>query len=84
MTPVDIEIDGHRVQARPGDTVAVAMLRAGAHYDGDLSGRGLFCGMGSCYECHAEVNGEARVRTCMIEVRPGMRIRTGTRGSAIR
>ncbi len=78
MTPVGIEVNGRRVRARPGDTVALALLNAGVGFGGDLSGRGLFCGMGSCFECHAEVDGEAHVRTCMTTVREGMRVRTST------
>ena len=77
MTLVHIEVNGHHVAARPGDTVALALLRGGIGFEGNLSGRGLFCGMGSCFECHAEVDGEAHVRTCMIPVREGMRVRTG-------
>lgn len=76
MSGVTIEVDGRRVQAREGDTVAMALLRAGVSRGGERSGRGLFCGMGSCFECHAEVDGEPFVRTCLLGVRAGMRIRT--------
>jgi len=27
--------------------------------------RGIFCGIGHCYECRAEVNGVPNVRTCL-------------------
>ena len=76
MIGVGIEVDGRRVEVRPGDTVAVALLRAGIRPGGEHSGRGLFCGMGSCFECHAEVDGEPFIRTCMLTVREGMRVRT--------
>ena len=75
MTEIDIEVDGRRVRARPGETVAVTLLRAGIGLDGESSGRGLFCGMGRCFECHAVVDGEPHVRTCMTTVREGMSVR---------
>lgn len=72
----EIEVDGRPVPARPGDTIAAALLRAGIVPAGELSGRGLFCGMGSCFECHAEVEGVPYVRTCMTSARAGMVVRT--------
>lgn len=73
---IGIDVNGHRIEAFPGETVAAVLLRAGIGYSGELSGRGLFCGMGSCFECHAEIDGRPLVRTCMTTVRNGMRIRT--------
>jgi predicted molibdopterin-dependent oxidoreductase YjgC len=77
MTSVSIEVNGLRIDAEPEDTVAMAMLRTGIGFGGGLSGCGVFCGMGSCYECHAEVDGEPQTRTCMVTVSEGMRVRTG-------
>lgn len=71
-----IAVDGVEVAAKPGDTIAAALLRAGIVPAGELSGRGLFCGMGSCFECHAQVDGVPYVRTCMTSARPGMDVRT--------
>jgi predicted molibdopterin-dependent oxidoreductase YjgC len=76
VSRIAIEVNGQQVEAGVGETVALAMLKAGIGFDGELSGRGLFCGMGSCFECHSEVDGEAHVRTCMVTVRQGMRVRT--------
>jgi len=76
LTAFMLEIDGQRVEARAADTVAVVLLRAGIVPSGERSGRGLFCGMGSCYECHAVVDGVPLTRTCMTTARPGMRIWT--------
>ncbi len=38
--------------------------------------RGIFCGMGICYDCLVTVNGERNVRACMTPVAPGMAIET--------
>lgn len=55
--------DGQPVQAHEGETVAVALLRAGhlmvrpAPNDG--APRGLFCCMGLCQECTIIIDGKA-------------------------
>ena len=81
MTGFCVEIDGRAVDACPGDTVAAVLLRAGIVPAGEVSGRGLFCGMGSCYECHAVVDGVPFTRTCMTSARPGMRVWTREPGA---
>lgn len=74
-----IWFDGREVPARPGDSVAVALLAAGITTTRTtaVSGapRGPFCMMGACFDCLAEVDGRASVQTCMTPVRDGMRVR---------
>ena len=36
--------------------------------------RGLFCGIGVCFDCLLTVDGEANQRACLVEVRDGMQI----------
>jgi hypothetical protein len=36
--------------------------------------RAPYCMMGVCFDCLAEIDGTANRQSCMIEVRPGMRI----------
>jgi len=38
--------------------------------------RGVFCGMGVCFDCLVTVEGVKDVRSCMTTVRRGMRIET--------
>jgi predicted molibdopterin-dependent oxidoreductase YjgC len=75
-----IEVDGEPVEARPGQTVAAAMLAAGLDFfrnsTVDEEPRSAFCLMGTCWECAVEINGRPDVRACQTEVRPGMKIRT--------
>ena len=76
-----VVIDGERVEARAGDSVAAAMLAAGCLIcrASALAGepRAPFCLMGACFECLVSVDGVGNRQRCMIEVREGMRIETG-------
>ena len=59
--PVAITVDGRRVAARAGDTVAVAMIAAGIDHcrTTPVSGapRAPYCLMGVCFECLVTVDG---------------------------
>jgi hypothetical protein len=52
---VCITVDGQVIEAYEGETVAAAMLAAGRHTfrhtHPEGQPRGIFCGMGICYEC---------------------------------
>jgi len=74
-----IEVDGRPLTARPGMTVAAALLAAGRRtWRRTARGapRGLFCGMGVCFDCLVIVDGAPNVRACVTPVAPGMRIET--------
>jgi predicted molibdopterin-dependent oxidoreductase YjgC len=78
--PVHITVDGESIQAYAGESVAAAMLAAGRyifrHTHPEGQPRGIFCGMGVCYECLVTVDGRERVRACIFPVRDGLRITT--------
>jgi len=76
---VQIEVDGEPVQAFEGESIAAALLAAGRRtlrHAPDGAPRGLYCGMGVCFECVVEVDGDPSVRSCLTPVRAGMRIQT--------
>jgi predicted molibdopterin-dependent oxidoreductase YjgC len=77
----NIEVDGQPVLAHPGQTIAAALMASGRrtfrHTPGGAP-RGLFCGMGVCFECLVTVDGLAGRRACMTPVRPGMQIHLPT------
>lgn len=77
---VEILVDGHPVRAYEGESVAAALLAAGrrALRSTPLRGepRGLYCGIGACFDCVMTVDGEPGVRTCQTPVRAGMRVDT--------
>ncbi len=78
--PVDVEVDGERVSARAGESVAAALLNAGRvplrHTPISGAPRAPVCMMGVCFECLVEIDGMPNVQACMVPVRRGMRIRT--------
>jgi predicted molibdopterin-dependent oxidoreductase YjgC len=72
-----IEVNGQPVPARPGQTVAAALLAAGRRiFRHTPSGapRGLFCGMGVCFDCLVTIDGLRDQRACMTPARPGMHV----------
>ena len=66
-----IVVDGKPLHFEPGDSVAMAVLRAGEHpHHG-----GTLCLAGDCPNCVCEVDGIAFVRTCQTPARPGLVVR---------
>jgi predicted molibdopterin-dependent oxidoreductase YjgC len=74
---VALTIDGRAASAYLGESVAAALLADGTD---DLStrttvagdARGVFCGMGVCFDCLVIVDGVPGTRACMTWVRDGM------------
>jgi predicted molibdopterin-dependent oxidoreductase YjgC len=75
---VTVRVNGKSVPVPPGATAAVAILTAGAASRTSVTGepRMPFCGMGTCFECCAEINGQPYQRSCQILCEAGMEIRT--------
>ncbi len=77
---VTIIVDGDPVRAYPGETVAGALLAAGRrawrHTRNNGEARGLFCGMGVCFDCMVTVDGRLHVRACVTPVEDGMVVET--------
>lgn len=76
---MELIVDGQPVPARPSDTVGAALLRTGRlHWRRDLAGspRGMFCGIGTCFDCTLTVDGNPGVRACLTRVHPGMSVET--------
>lgn len=76
----DITIDGRLVSVDDGVTIAAALMSEGVRSwrttrVGDAP-RGLFCGMGVCFDCLVVVNGEPNVRACVTIIEPGDAIGT--------
>jgi len=72
---IGITFDGRPIPALPGETVAAALAAAGiAAFRHTASGapRGLFCGMGACFDCLVTIDGRASQRACLAKVRDGL------------
>lgn len=76
-------VDGEEVEALSTDTVAGALWANGKHtLRVSRSGhpRGLYCGIGHCFECRVTIDGHSGQRACLKAVEPGMHVETGTDG----
>ncbi|WP_433163067.1 FAD-dependent oxidoreductase [Kribbella sp. CA-247076] len=75
-----ITVNGEPIEAASGQTVAAILLSHGLTSwrttRGNGRPRGLFCGIGACYDCLVVVNGIPDVRACQRTVRPGDAITT--------
>ena len=83
---VEITVNGRAIRAAHGVSVASALLNAGiAEFRTSPSGepRTPVCGMGVCFECRVTIDGVAHQRACMIGVRSGMVVTTGTADPAL-
>ncbi|MFI8950033.1 (2Fe-2S)-binding protein [Streptomyces sp. NPDC053750] len=73
-------VDGRTVEVLPGRTVAAALWGAGITSWRSTRGagrpRGVFCGIGVCFDCLVTVNDRPNQRACLVPVRPGDVIRT--------
>ena len=77
--PVQIVCDGRSFEAFAGESLAAALVAAGAarfRVHGANSERGMFCGMGVCRECLVRVDGQAGMRACVTPVSAGMQVET--------
>lgn len=76
--PITITFDGRRLTALAGDTVGAALTRAGvrAWRTTRRKGRprGLFCGIGVCYDCLLTVDGSPDQRACLVPAVDGMEV----------
>jgi sarcosine oxidase subunit alpha len=76
---VTLKVNDEQISVPAGCTVAAAVLQAGlSTFRRSVTGeaRGPLCGMGICFECRVNVNGEAHVRSCQTLCENGMDVRT--------
>jgi predicted molibdopterin-dependent oxidoreductase YjgC len=75
-----VTLDGREMEALPGQTVAATLWAAGVTSwrttRGEGRPRGIFCGIGVCFDCLVTVNDRPNQRACLVPVRPGDAIRT--------
>jgi hypothetical protein len=75
---VAVEVEGRTILVPPGASAAAAVLLAGLGSIRDTpvgqNPRAPYCMMGICFDCLAEIDGEPNRQSCMVTVKPGMRI----------
>ncbi|MDZ4356161.1 MAG: 2Fe-2S iron-sulfur cluster-binding protein, partial [Variovorax sp.] len=77
--PIRFWYDGQAVDGLEGETVAAAL--AASHirqmrHTRDGERRGLYCGMGACFDCLVTIDGMASQRACLTKVADGQQIRS--------
>jgi D-hydroxyproline dehydrogenase subunit gamma len=77
---IDVEFDGRRLAVLGQRSVAAALLAAGVSRfrSTPVSGapRAPYCMMGVCFECLLDIDGVANRQACLVQVQPGMKIRS--------
>lgn len=75
---VSFSFNGLELTGYEGEPIAAALLANGIKTirNCEVTGepRGLYCGIGHCYECRAEVDGISNLRTCMTPLRSGAKV----------
>jgi predicted molibdopterin-dependent oxidoreductase YjgC len=70
-----ITFAGRPIPFEPGQTVAAALIAAGIRSwrttRRDALPRGLFCGIGACYDCLVTINGTPAQRACLASAQDG-------------
>ncbi|PAM98962.1 proline dehydrogenase [Streptomyces sp. Alain-F2R5] len=73
-------VDGEPLEFTEGQTVAAALVAAGrVAWRTTRVGRrprGVFCGIGVCFDCLVTIDGVAGQRACLIPARAGMTVTT--------
>jgi aerobic-type carbon monoxide dehydrogenase small subunit (CoxS/CutS family) len=77
---IEFTFDGEKINAITGQSVAAALLaanqRALRKTRFNNNDRGVFCGIGVCFDCLVVIDGITNQRACLIEAKPGMRVQT--------
>ncbi len=70
-----ITFNGRTIPFEPSQTVAAALLAAGIRTwrttRRESAPRGLFCGIGACYDCLVAINNSPPQRACLAEAGNG-------------
>jgi predicted molibdopterin-dependent oxidoreductase YjgC len=75
MSDVRFTFDGVEMKAAAGSTVAAALIAQGIlswrSTRHEAAPRGLFCGIGQCFDCLITINGKAEIRACLDIIQDG-------------
>lgn len=76
-----LTLDGVPLAAEPGRSVGAALTEAGIRSwrttRSEGRPRGLFCGIGICFDCLLTIDGHPNQRACLVPARDGMVLETG-------
>ena len=67
---IEFSFDGRPIDAVVGQSIGAALIAAGhrswRRTRFDQAPRGIFCGIGVCFDCLVEVNGRPSRRACLV------------------
>lgn len=74
------DFDHRPVPFAPGQSIGAALIAAGIRSwrttRRESRPRGIFCGIGICFDCLVTVDGAPNQRACLVTAAPGMDIRS--------
>ena len=77
---IEFTFDGEKIDAITGQSVAAALLAANQRTlrktRFNNNDRGVFCGIGVCFDCLVVIDGITNQRACLIEAKPGIKVQT--------
>lgn len=80
MTEIRVILNGVSITSREGQSVGALLLehelRATRTTRQNARPRGMFCGIGICFDCLITINGFTNRRACITNVEDGMTIQT--------
>ncbi len=80
LRTVRLTLDGDEILGIEGQSLAAAFMAIGRrswrYTPRRGEPRGIFCGMGLCFDCLVQVDGRPNVRACLTPVADGMRVET--------
>ncbi|MDX3803539.1 (2Fe-2S)-binding protein [Streptomyces sp. AK04-3B] len=78
--PFTVTFDDREIEALPGQTLAAALWSCGVTAWRTTRGagrpRGVFCGIGVCFDCLVTVDGRPDQRACLVPAAPGAVVRS--------
>lgn len=80
--------DGGAIPVQPGQSVGAALVGAGIRSwrttRKNGRPRGLFCGIGICYDCLITIDGVPNQCACLTPAKPGMQVASDEAGEEAR
>ena len=78
QSSLEFTFDDQTITAISGQSIGAALLAANQRSLRETrfnnNDRGLFCGIGVCFDCLVVVDGISNQRACLIEAKPGMKV----------
>lgn len=80
MMTLSFSFDDRPIVFQPGQSVGAALLAAGVRSwrvtRRQERRRGIFCGIGACFDCLVIVDGRPNQRACVVTAAAGLAVRT--------